>query len=114
MGVAALGRQAAYGARPKESRKLRAAAACITEVADVHMEYRGMVFHIRQLQFNISLRSSELIERRAHDTEVRTRLTATKRASGNPEKITPTACDLIEAARMTCTHAGLGHGRVTI
>ena len=27
------GRQTAYGARPSESRKLRAAAACITEVA---------------------------------------------------------------------------------
>ena len=32
MGVAALGRQTAYGARPSESRKLRAAAACMTEV----------------------------------------------------------------------------------
>ena len=33
MGVAAQGRQAAYGARPKESRKLMAVAARITEVA---------------------------------------------------------------------------------
>ena len=32
MGVAAQGRQVAYGARPMESRKLMAAAACITEV----------------------------------------------------------------------------------
>ena len=31
MGVAAQGRQAAYGARPKESQKLRAAAACINK-----------------------------------------------------------------------------------
>ena len=36
MGVAALGRQPAYGARPRESRKLRAAAACMTEVASAN------------------------------------------------------------------------------
>ena len=36
MGVAAQGRQAAYGARPKESQKLRAAAACIKEVASAN------------------------------------------------------------------------------
>ena len=36
MGVAALGRQTAYGARPSESRKLRAAAACMTEVASAN------------------------------------------------------------------------------
>ena len=37
MGVTALGRQAACGARPKdESWKLRAAAACITEVASAN------------------------------------------------------------------------------
>ena len=36
MGVAALGRQTAYGARPSKSRKLRAAAACMTEVASAN------------------------------------------------------------------------------
>ena len=36
MGFAAQGRQAAYGARPKESQKLRATAACITEVASAN------------------------------------------------------------------------------
>ena len=41
MGVAAQGRQAAYGARPIESRKLMALAASMTEVAWWRRRRRG-------------------------------------------------------------------------
>ena len=56
MGVAALGRQTAYGARPSESRKLRAAAAAMTEVASAKYVYRGMEYRTVNCQVLYSVR----------------------------------------------------------